>query len=1709
MLGLVGLVAFGVVLALAFRSHRVDARPACFGETLLPCVSQSVELALPIPGTPVDLMYSSERVRLAAESEGLAAWLERVGLAGWTPDLVHYLDLPSGVLHFGWGGSRSVDPIGVTRAEGGERLAVADGAEVHLFDRDGLHVETVLALDGTRVVSIDYGSEGILREVTAVGAGTATISHGDAEEITIESARGGLTRLSIDAGQLVGVSDVVDARHRIDVDSAGLVRGFEHPDGGSYRFEYDGDGRLLEARDPLGVSTTWERTGSDVKYSVVRTESSGTSTTWNVDHAGDGHTAELIRPDGVRVVEQAASGHHILTWSDGRRLDVRLAPDPRWEWQAPHVESATIAGGGGTPLTMSGAIEVTGGGDDPFAAESIRETWDVGGATETVEWDRDSRQLTTITPAGRVERVRLDDAGRVVSHAWGERRQEVTYGSHGEAMDVQWIGGGDPRLSFDYATDSVQIRGPEGISHLLTVDEAGRITGSRATQSGEVQIGRLASGAVSTVAADGVSEGQLTYMADGRLESFVLGGQTLRSWRYDAHGRPAGYADGGGRDVTLYYDAQSRPTQVVTAADTIDLRWNTSTGRIDALDGAEVQLAQGYQGSILVSESWAGAVDGSVERSLDDRLRVKEFAVGGTSLPMAYDADGLVTVVGAAQVDRDVGSGAIRRIEHANLVEDREYDPLGQLSSVSVQAGDRLVYRLALTRDLAGRVVERREQIGDSEARTSAMQYDRAGQLTEVTVNGTVTERYRYDAVGNRIRDQFATEVEYDDADRVVREGPVTFEYDDAGYLITRTDPDGTVRLNYDSLGLLREVRHEAGTTVAYEHDGWGRRVAAKSGGQPEVGLLYLDEQRPAATVGPGGIDSVFGYADGWLTPVTMIKGGDQYRIVADDTGSPRLVINAGTGEIAQRIDYNAFGQMIEDTAPGFQPFAFSGGILDPVSGLVRLGHRDYDPSAGRWTALDPILYDGGETNLYGYVGNDPVNWVDPSGLQGGVRSTVIGWGGEHSADHVGPGGRFQEEYPSLSGTKNYRRADYLSPTTIEEVKNTWRLSRRDRLQIRDQVAFANKSGRRAIVFVRGPDHPLGATRIPPEVQQMIDSGDLEKRHLRPFAGAHRRAVPFTPLPGAVHVWASEEAAALGEEISKLPVDLPDRGSSGDGSQGEDRFVCEGPPWTVVTAETSWICDERSGDWSSIHGEPHINTIDGVSFGFQAAGEFVYVDSPDLKVQARFEGSIGRATWATGIAVGTGDHVIEVIYAEAKEQSVGDAISVRIDGEQRLVDGSEILPGMRVATRRDGDAAKVYIGTDSGWLIAVENLNISQNIIVVPPEHPENTTGLLGSANGEPLDDLLRRDGSILPLDTLDTVEGLYGTYAAEWRVRTEERLFTDTPADTWTTDEITAVPDNVVLSLGDLPAEVVRDARQVCVDAGVPAGAELEDCTFDVAVTGEEGWARQQAASDSTRRFNDGDGAQRRGDDPLFIAAHRCQLDELTVLLEGGSDVAIRREKDGWTALLFASQHDCPQVVSALLAAGADPLTPNDKGFFPLYLAAQNGREVVARTLLDSGADPKQALPSGDTPLLIATFNQHPALVELLIDSGADPDIARDDGFTPILAAAQEGSPEILESLLAAGADINRSTFERLSTPLHVAASQDNLDVVSALLNAGADVDRQDNRGNTPLHYAAGNADAAIIRLLLGSGADPDLTNSNGRTPRDVADDSVQHLFR
>ena len=304
---------------------------------------------------------------------------------------------------------------------------------------------------------------------------------------------------------------------------------------------------------------------------------------------------------------------------------------------------------------------------------------------------------------------------------------------------------------------------------------------------------------------------------------------------------------------------------------------------------------------------------------------------------------------------------------------------------------------IAYVRDDLGRIVTKTETI-DGVTTTYGYTYDLAGRLTDVTRDAVAVAQYTYDANGNRLSHATPTTSvtgTYDDQDRLLSYGTASYTYADSGELETKVDgaTSETTSYEYDALGNLRTVVLPNGTVIEYLVDGENRRVGKKIGGVLSKGWIFRDALQPVAALDDAGnVVARFVYATGENVPELMMKGGVTYRIVTDHLGSPRIVVDSATGTIAQRMDYDEFGNVVFDTNPGFQPFGFAGGLYDADAGLVRFGARDYDPHVGRWMAKDPtLLIDG--PNLYVYVANDPLNGEDPDG-----RARVFCKKAEHGA---------------------------------------------------------------------------------------------------------------------------------------------------------------------------------------------------------------------------------------------------------------------------------------------------------------------------------------------------------------------------------------------------------------------------------------------------------------------------------------------------------------------------------------------------------------------------------------------------------------------------------------------------------------------------------------------------------------------------------------
>jgi RHS repeat-associated protein len=120
--------------------------------------------------------------------------------------------------------------------------------------------------------------------------------------------------------------------------------------------------------------------------------------------------------------------------------------------------------------------------------------------------------------------------------------------------------------------------------------------------------------------------------------------------------------------------------------------------------------------------------------------------------------------------------------------------------------------------------------------------------------------------------------------------------------------------------------------------------------------------------------------------PLAMRRGGYISYYHADGLGSVTSLTNTNAQPVATYV-YDSFGNTTA-TEGIFNPFRYTGREQDPETGLYYYRARYYDPTIGRFLSEDPIGFRGG-INKYAYVGNRPLNFVDPFGKCGGPNPYI------------------------------------------------------------------------------------------------------------------------------------------------------------------------------------------------------------------------------------------------------------------------------------------------------------------------------------------------------------------------------------------------------------------------------------------------------------------------------------------------------------------------------------------------------------------------------------------------------------------------------------------------------------------------------------------------------------------------------------------------
>jgi RHS repeat-associated protein len=858
----------------------------------------------------------------------------------------------------------------------------------HIMNSAGRHKETIDLDTGIVLYEFGYDDDDNLVSITDRFANRTTIDRdGSGVPIAIISADGITTGLTTDANNhLISVTYPDNSFYSFEYTSDGLMTAKIEPEANGFEHEFDSSGRLTDATDDEGGRWQFVRSvqeNGDILYRKLTGEGNLTS---YLDHtySTGAYASTIIDPTGSETLfSQSADG---LTTTKslpcGMELIFEYGVDSEYKFKYLKQMHQSTPSALEKVTLREKTYEDTDANDIP---DLITETVTVNGNTTTLSHDVFQSRKTVTSPEGRTLTLLYDPDTLLTTSVTIPGPYDTTYGYDARGR-LTSTSANTRATTFAYNAQGFleSITDPENQTTIYTYDAVGRMTAINRSDNTTVGFEYDQNGNMTLLTNPSDIDHGFGYNLVNLKSVYRTPLSGSYSYIYDKDRRLIRTNFPSGSQINNVYDT-TRLVQIQTPEGNIDLSYLCGTKPGSITNGTDT-ITYGYDGKLVTSETLTGTLNQSLVYSYNHDFNVQDFGYAGNTHAYTYDNDGLLTGAGAFSIARNSTNGLPEAVTGGALNLTRTFNGYGEVDDQAFSISSATLTSWNLTRDNAGRITARTETV---EGVTSdyGYTYDAMGRLLTVTKDGAVVEEYEYDPVGTRIyennvlRGISERDYVYSDEDCLLTAGGVSYEYNADGFLTTKTERADVTIYDYSSRGELLGVTLPDGTLVDYVHDPLGRRIAKKVNGSVTEKYLWQGLTRLLAVFdGTDNLIMRFEYADARM-PVAMTKDGSTYYLTYDHVGSLRIVADTAAN-VLKRIEYDSFGNIIQDTNPSFAiPFGFAGGLHDRDTGLVRFGYRDYDPDTGRWTAKDPIGFAGGDTDLYGYCLSDPVNCVDSEGL--------------------------------------------------------------------------------------------------------------------------------------------------------------------------------------------------------------------------------------------------------------------------------------------------------------------------------------------------------------------------------------------------------------------------------------------------------------------------------------------------------------------------------------------------------------------------------------------------------------------------------------------------------------------------------------------------------------------------------------------------------
>jgi RHS repeat-associated protein len=935
-------------------------------------------------GRTLTLTYASNIVSSVSDSQGTIAtytsWWDRL-------ETVRYPDGSGFNFYHNW----SYNKLGIVTDVYGNYL------ESHTYDDAGHALTSQVANNGTELYTLNYVSSTETDVTDALGHVTKYF-------YDTSKGRNVVTRVEGSCG--CGSSQIQTWTYDNQLNVASQTDALGH----TTSYTYDGEGNRLTQTDATGTITytynslgevltrtdqmsgVWTNTYDSVGNLVTAKDALNNTTTLTYDSHGEPLTVTDPRNNPTTITYDTNGNLTRLT--DALNNQTNVAYDARGR-----VTSVTNVLNQATSYEydLAGRLKKITYPDANF----VSATYDLGGRTTKIKDARGNDtnfaydaayRLTSVTNAANAVSTYTYDS---MSNLTGvtdplNRTANYTYDEFNRLTRITYpeASTGAGRLHEDFAYDSAG-------NLLQKTDQAGRVTSfcydsaNRPVTSTDpalkVTSYEYNARSRTTAVVDALNQRyEFVYDVLGRLTQEKKGTAT-KSFAYDAAGNRTQRTDFNGASTNYTFDALNRLTAIAYPDTTSATYGYDVLSRLTTATNPNGTVTIGYdnRGRVSSVTDVFGQVVGYAYDANSNRTQLSLNSV--TSATYQYDVlNRLTQLADAASLNTIFGYDATNKLTSRTLPNGvataYQYDGLDRLTRLTHSKGVNTIADFQYQFNAVNNIT----QIIDS-AGTQSFTYDSVDRLTSATHTGQANESYSYDAVGNRTASHLSSSYSYQPFSRMTSTSSATFSYDNNGNLVSKSEGIQTTQYVWDSENRPSRVSRLGSQDVWYKYDALGRRIERDKGVASPIPLatettrfVYdgLDVVRDLDGTGSAVADYL--NAPGIDNKLRQTVSGAASYFIQDHLGTTRGFADA-SGNGTSSLSYDAFGN-VANGSPSTR-YTYTGREIDSDTGLIYYRARLYDAQLGRFISEDPIGIQSG-INFYSYVGNNPINLIDPFGLQ-------------------------------------------------------------------------------------------------------------------------------------------------------------------------------------------------------------------------------------------------------------------------------------------------------------------------------------------------------------------------------------------------------------------------------------------------------------------------------------------------------------------------------------------------------------------------------------------------------------------------------------------------------------------------------------------------------------------------------------------------------